>query len=247
MSRLWMRLLAVSCGLTLATSAQATHQYSMQSYLNSPVAPRGWQPAAFWCDAGQRVLALTRPEKGAALAGPVLLLEWKGIHFTRQRYRLGRSDAGAGNVFNTIAPAGVQPDSDGLFKYYIHTSNVENTQDPAYLMSRVVEFVLPGGAYACRFESRARFMGATSRHGISILEDGKGLRYVSVNRNGSVGLSLVGGKRIVDAAGDEYRWENAGYVYVLRVGRPDAHLDVLRGHQVVQSETFLAYSVSVKN
>lgn len=245
MRRPLMLLLAVPCVLLVSAAAQQRHE--TRSYLNSPAAPRGWQSAAFWCDAGHRVLALTQPLKRVARAQPVQLLRWTGAQFTRQRYQLGLSDAGAGSVVNTIAPAGQQPDSGGLFKYYVHTSNVENTRDPAYQMDRVVEFVMPEGTYACRYNSQATFMGATARHSITVLKNGTSLRYISVDRDGSAGLSIVAGTHKVNAAGDEYRWTNAGYTYLLHVRSSGTHLDVLCGQQTVQRETFLAYSVSVNH
>ena len=162
----------------------------------------------------------------------------------RQSYQYGPSDAGAGNLYTALTPAG-QPVSDHHTSY-VHTSNVENTNDTAYRMDHTIKFVLSTGTYTCAYQAQAEFMGATARHGITVLETGSTVRYVSSNRDGSVGLNLAGGTHTVIAGSDDYFWKNNGYSYALHVGRPGATLTVRRGSAVMSRETFQAYSVSLK-
>ncbi|AWN24149.1 hypothetical protein DKM44_13690 [Deinococcus irradiatisoli] len=228
MKSLWCLLLA-------ASSLAAAQPYEMKSYLNFG----GWQPAAFWCDTPTRVLAVTQPAS-SDLPQPVKLVEWTGPNMTWNAYQLGRADPGAGQVYHALTPAG-QPTSPNP-AYFIHSSNIENTQDPAYRMTHINEFKVPSGRFGCRYKPQAAFLGATAHHSITVWEYGGKVTYSSTNKGGSGGVYLTGGSH----TGQEYRWTNQGYTYLLTLGEPGATLSVLRGGKVLSREPFLAYSISVK-
>ncbi|WP_420595469.1 hypothetical protein [Deinococcus sp.] len=229
MKLLWLSLLAVS-------SLASARGYEMKSYLNL----NGLRPAAFWCDAPGRVLAVTQPETMADTAQPVKLVQWTGSQASVQNYQLGPAEAGAGNVYTALTPADQQVSQSP--KYYVHSSNVENVNDPAYRMTNVSEFKLPAGNFKCLYKPNAAFIGATARHSITVWEYQGKVTYSSSNRTGQGGVYLTGGKH----TGDEYRWTKNGYTYALNLGDPGASLSVLRGGKLLSQEAFEAYSVSVR-
>ena len=213
MKPLWLSLLA-------AASLASAQGYEMKSYLNL----NGWRPAAYWCDAPGRVLAVTQPLQTTGNSSqPVKLVQWTGANHTWQNYQLGPSDPGAGQLYTALTPAG-QPVSDSP-QYFIHSSNIENVSDPQYRMTKVGEFKLPAGTFPCRSQPQAAFMGATARHSVTVWEAGGKLTYRSRNRDGTPGVDLTGGIHV----GDDYRWTRNGYTYVLKLGDPGATLSVLRG------------------
>ncbi len=229
MKPLWLFLLA-------AASLSSAQGYEMKSYLNFG----GWQPAAYWCDAPGRVLAVTQPQRTDNSAQPVKLVQWTGATHTWQNYQLGPSDAGAGQLYTALTPAGqIISDSPNSF---IHSSNIENVSDPQYRMTKVGEFKLPGGTFQCRYKPNAAFIGATARHSVTVWEAGGKLTYSSSNRDGTPGVYLTGGIH----AGDEYRWTKNGYTYALKLGDPGATLSVLRGGKRLSQEAFQAYSISIR-
>lgn len=229
MKFLWLPLLA-------AASLASAQGYEMKSYLNLG----GWQPAAFWCDAPGRVLAVTQPADLSDRIQPVKLVQWTGASHTWQNYQLGPADPGAGQIYNSLTPAG-QKVSDSP-QYFIHSSNVENARDPGYRMTRVGEFKVPGGTYSCRYKPNAAFVGATARHSVTVWESGGKVTYRSSNRDSTAGVYLTGGTR----EGHEYRWTKNGYTYALNLDDPGATLSVLRGGKLLSKEAFQAYSVSIK-
>ncbi len=231
MKLLWLAaLLAASLA-----PAQGKAGYEMKSYLNV----NGPQPAAFWCGAPGRVLAVTQPAQMTQPPQPVKLVQWTGNASTWQDYQLGPADSGAGQVYHALTPAG--QNISGSPQYFIHSSNIEHVLDPAYRMTRVNEFKVPAGTFQCRYQPQAAFIGATARHSVTIWESGGKVTYSS-NRDGAAGVFLTGGTH----AGDEYRWTKNGYSYVVTLGAPGAALSVRRGGQLLSREAFLAYSVSVK-
>ena len=228
MNRLWLLVLA-------SVSLASAQGYEMKSYLNVS----GPQPAAFWCDTPGRVLAVTQPESTPDTSRPVKLVQWTGNKASIQNYQLGPSDAGAGNLYTALTPAGQRVSRSP--KYYVHSSNVENVNDPNYRLTHINEFKLPAGTFNCRYKSQAVFIGATARHSITVWEYQGKVTYSSSNRGGSGGVYLTGGTH----TGNEYRWTKHGYTYALTLGNPGATLSVLRGGKVLSREAFEAYSVSV--
>ncbi|AZI43304.1 hypothetical protein EHF33_11585 [Deinococcus psychrotolerans] len=237
MKLLWIALLAASLAAASPTTAQG---YEMKSYLNL----NGAQPAAFWCDTPERVLAVTQPKGtgGAAqpVTQPVKLLEWAGGDSSVQDYQLGPSDAGAGNLYTALTPAGQKVSQTP--RYYVHSSNIENVNDPLYRMTHVNAFKVSAGTFACRYKPQAAFIGATAKHSITVWESGDKVTYSSSNHDGTPGLYLMGGTH----SGQHYRWTNNGYTYALTLDDPAATLSVLRGAKVLSKEAFLAYSVSTR-
>ena len=115
---------------------------------------------------------------------------------TWQNYQLGPADAGAGQVYTALTPAGQTVSHSP--QYYIHSSNIENVNDPAYRMTKVGEFKVPAGTFQCRYQPQAAFIGATARHSVTIWESGGKVTYRSSNRDGTVGVYLTGGRHAGD-------------------------------------------------
>ncbi|TSA82430.1 hypothetical protein FNU79_13725 [Deinococcus detaillensis] len=238
MKLLWLSLLAAA---SLAAASPTTAQgYEMKSYVRF----LGFEPAAFWCDAPGRVLAVTQPKGtgGAAqpVTQPVKLLEWAGSDYSVQDYQLGPSDAGAGNLYTALTPSAM-PVRDAP-TFFIHSSNVENARDPQYRMTHILEFKVPSGTFRCRYKPQAAFVGATALHSVTIWEHQGKVTYASTNHNGTPGVYLTGGQH----SGNEYRWYKSGYTYLVKLSFENSSLIVLRGNTVLSNESFQAYSVSVR-
>ncbi|MFW8626459.1 hypothetical protein [Deinococcus sp. ME38] len=199
----------------------------------------GWQPVRFWCDTPGRVLALS-----GAGAGPGTLTQWVGGVRSQVAVTVGADDAGAGQVYTPLTFAGRSAPAPGFF---VHSSNVQNVQDPTYRLTRVNGFRVPAGSFDCRYVPQAAVVAATARHSVTVWEAAGKVTYASRNRDGTPGVQLTGGAHVTDGERDEYRWNRGGYAYVLVVGTARAaggELRVERAGRVLSREPLLAYSVS---
>lgn len=177
----------ISLGLALSALALAAPQgYEMQSYVNIG----GKVQSAFaWCDAPDRVIGVTQPARNdPTTPQPIKLRQVlkrpapnTDAFDDVAEYRLGPSDPGAGQVYTAIT----FPESGG--RYFIHTSNVENVNDPAYRMTRVNEFRTPEGSFRCRYQAQAVFMGTTSKRTVIVWDNGKTVTYATRNFDGTPG------------------------------------------------------------
>ncbi|MFC5848382.1 hypothetical protein [Deinococcus petrolearius] len=204
-----------------------------------------WRPVAAWCDTPGRVLAITAP-RGQGAVRPATLVQWTGGRLSARTWQYGPGEGAAGSSYVALTPAGQQVSDDPT--YYVHTSNVENVQDPAYRLTRVVEFRVPAGTFRCRYVPQAAVLAATAKHSVVVWEQGGKVTYASRNRDGTAGVQLTGGTHTQGAGGDEYQWRRGGYTYALEVGRDGAaggRLSVSRGGRLLSREALLAYSVSV--
>lgn len=199
----------------------------------------GWQPVRFWCDTPGWVLALS-----GAGAGPGTLTQWVGGVRSQVAVTVGADDAGAGQVYTPLTFAGRSAPAPGFF---VHSSNVQNVQDPSYRLTRVSGFRVPAGSFDCRYVPQAAVVAATARHSVTVWEAGGKVTYASRNRDGTPGVQLTGGAHVTGGERDEYRWNRGGYGYVLVVGTaraPGGELRVERAGRVLSREPLLAYSVS---
>ncbi len=114
-------------------------------------------------------------------------MQWTGASHTWQHYQLGPADAGAGQVYHSLTPAGQKVSSPP--QYFIHSSNIENVNDPAYRMTKVGEFKVPAGTFPCRSQPNAAFIGATAQHSVTIWESSGRVTYRSSNRDGTAASS----------------------------------------------------------
>ncbi len=229
----------VLVALVLASSAGAQVRWHESSYADIG----GWRAVHSWCDTPERVLAVTAPG-GSSTA--VKLAQWMGGQLTVQNWQLGRPEPGAGQVYTPLTPAGQVPGPNPRF--FIHSSNIENTADPRYRMTHINEYALPAGRFRCRYVPQATVLAATAKHTAIVWETGGTVTYASRNRDGTPGIQLTGGTHTQAAGRERYVWNNAGYRYVLEVGdtaQPGGSLSVLRGGRVLSREELLAYSISV--
>ncbi|THF71746.1 hypothetical protein E7T06_01975 [Deinococcus sp. Arct2-2] len=227
--------------LTLAASGSAAAQaaYRMDSYvtLNGKT-----QPAFAWCDAPDRVLALTNPAKAPASPQPVTLARWlkrAPNKIQTGTYQLGPGEGAAGTIFVALNPA-KQPDSDGN----VRLSNVLNVNDPAYRMSAVNGFKTPYEDVRCRYVPDAAFMGVTAKRTVIIWENGGKITYATRNFDGTLEVYLTGGTVAHDDIGPEYTFNKAGYTYLIKFHPYAAFVQVKQGTKLLQTEPFLAYSIS---
>ena len=198
-----------------------------------------WKPVRFWCDMPGRVLALS-----GAGAGAGTLTQWVGGVRSQVPVTVGADDPGAGQLYTPLTFAGRIAPAPGFF---VHSSNVQNVQDPAYRLTRVNEFRVPAGSFACRFVPQAAVVAATARRSVTVWESGGRVTYASRNRDGTPGVQLTGGAHVAGRERDEYRWNRGGYAYVLVVGTaraPGGELRVERAGRVLSREPLLAYTVS---
>ena len=105
----------------------------------------GRQPLWAWCDSPDRVLALIQygvPATTYAQTTPAELHEWPktaaGLGKIQvSEVQIGVPDPGAGQIYTPLnLTSGPRKGQSG----YVHTSNIENTNDPAYRMRKTGEF-----------------------------------------------------------------------------------------------------------
>lgn len=238
-------------GLVLAGTASAT-PYAVQSYVKVGQTTR---PAFAWCDAKDRILAVTAP--APALSGPddvreVNLLRWlkSKPEPSNFRYKLGPMEGAAGSTYVGLIPAGFKATRDLASQYFIHISNVESPAGMGYRMQRVVRFKLPLGEYACRYVPNAAFVGATSKRTVIVWDEGDTITYTTRNFSGAPGVYVTGGHKTVSVKGGnvyEFKTED-GYRYRVWVDNlgpgTGSRVEILRNAKTISTETFLAYSVS---
>ncbi|QBY07053.1 hypothetical protein E5F05_03845 (plasmid) [Deinococcus metallilatus] len=242
----------LTLGLALSGLALAAPQrYEMQSYVNSV---KKWEPAFAWCDAPDRVLAVTRPAStDPNEVQPVTFMRWlkrnPGQPYIAQ-YLLGPSEGAAGTVYTSLIPPGRTPHSEATPQSFVSISNVENVIDPAYRMTHVNEFKLDGKSYRCRYVPQAAFMGATNKRTVIVWDNGRAATYATRNFDGTPGVYVTGGQKRQQAEATVYEFKTGdGYTYQLKIAPQEysgnAELSVLRQGQVIQTEPFLAYSISL--
>ncbi|AWT36592.1 hypothetical protein GCM10008956_18350 [Deinococcus arenae] len=198
-----------------------------------------WKPVRFWCDTPGRVLALS-----GAGAGAGTLTQWVGGARSQVGVTVGADDPGAGQVYTPLTFAGRAAQAPGFF---VHSSNVENVQDPAYRLTHISEFRVPAGSFACRYVPQAAVLAATAKHSVIVWDAGGKVTYASRNRDGTPGVMITGGTRATRDGRTEYRWNRGGYGYVLTVGlagHAGGELRVERAGRTLSRESLLAYSVS---
>lgn len=75
---------------------------------------------------------------------------------------MSEGDGAAGSVYY---PFGLGKSAASHPQNYVRISNVENTLDPSYRMTRVGEVMLNNVTYRCRYVPEAAFVGVTPQSG----------------------------------------------------------------------------------
>lgn len=242
----------LTLGLALPGLALAAPQrYEMRSYMQIDGKV---QPAFAWCDAPDRVLAVTRPMDALSQPQPIKLARWlkrpqpeSDAATLTALYLLGPSEGAAGSVYTRLS----FPDGSGAnSNFYIRASNVENVLDPAYRMTRVNEFRTPESTFPCRYQPQAVFMGATVKRTVIVWDNGKTATCATRNFDGTPGVYVTGGRKRQQEETTIYEFKTVNdFTYQLKIDAPErsrhAELAVLRQGQVGQTESFLAYSISL--
>lgn len=244
MGRAVRRRSVVLTALALAGLALAAPQrYEMKSYVN---VGGKVQPALAWCDAPETVIALTTPQSGqATLAvwdkGQSNLLPPNTFPAT-----VGDPDPGAGQTYLPLTWKNGAATVKGL----LHSSNVENVQDPAYRMTHINEFRLSDLQHRCRYQPQAAFMGATSKRTVIVWESGKTATYATRNFDGTPGVYVTGGRKIANEELTAYEFlTRDNYRYRVEIVAQDyggtGSISVFKGRQQLLQEPLRAYSVSL--
>ncbi len=251
-------LVTLLCALAAASSMARAGAagYEMKSYV---VADGQTQEAAAWCDAPDRIIGVVQPASAnLKQPQPTKLRQvlkrpapnTDAFDYVAE-YLLGPSEGAAGSVYSALIPPGRTPHSDAASQYYLRLSNVENTADPAYRMSRVNEFRTPEGAFRCRYVKDAAFMGVTNKRTVIIWDNGKTVTYATHNFDGTPGVYITEGrKRYTTEGGTGYEFKTTdGHTYGVMIDeyRPasGAKLSVYKAQNLKLSEKFLAYSISL--
>lgn len=252
----WQQTVAVKTAISialllgqpvLATAAQ------MQSFVSNGTQT---QAAFAWCDAKDRILAVTAP--ASPLTGPddvreVNLLRWLKTRPTQStfKYKLGPMEGAAGSTYVGLIPAGFKANRDLASKYFIHLSNVESPAGMGYRMQRVVRFKTMQGENTCRYVPNAAFMGATTKRTVIVWDEGDAITYATRNFDGKPGVYVTGGRKTYSQEGGtmyEFTTED-GYTYHVWVDDmgpgTGSKLTVTRSGKTLSTEPFLAYSVSI--
>ncbi|WP_339097518.1 hypothetical protein WDJ50_16885 [Deinococcus sp. VB142] len=234
------------------TPAPETGRFLMTSF-------SGGQPLWAWCDSPSRVLALIQyavPATTNPQTTPAELHEWPKTAAGLGKIQvstvlIGQPDPGAGQIYTPLKlTSGPRKGQSG----YVHTSNIENTNDPAYRMTKTGEFKLGNDVYKCRYVKDATFIGVTQKRTVIIWDNGKTATYATRNFDGSAGVYVTGGKNI--DFGSETGWgyeflKKEGYKYSVSSGdgmrpkQPPLSVTVYRKGKVLTDEPFLAYSISL--
>ena len=228
--------------------APQTGQYLMTSSMGNG------QSLSAWCDVPNRVLALMpyAVVSNTTFSGGELY-EWPKTAAGLGRIRASAfewsgHDAGAGQVYQSFKLLdGPRKGQSGA----VHTSNIENVQDPAYRMTKTGEFKLGNEVYKCRYVKDAAFIGVTAKRTVIIWDNGKTATYATRNFDGSAGIYVTGGKisRPVNGKTHSEFASSGGYAYrvsnSVRSSPAGLALHVFRDNKAISEEPFLAYSVSI--
>lgn len=246
--------LLLSSGVLASGSHVNAITYEMKSYVQVGNATR---PAFAWCDAPDRILAVTAPSP--PLSGPndvreVSLLRWlknKPGTVGNFRYKLGPSEGAAGSTYVGLIPAGFKATRELASRNFIQLSHVQ--RPPEYRMGRVVKVNTMQGGNTCRYVPNAAFMGVTAKRTVIVWDEGDAITYATRNFDGKPSVYVTGGRKIRSIEGGstyEFKTED-GFQY--RVVIDDygpgtgAFIHVARNGSLKSREPFLAYSVSSIN
>lgn len=235
----------------VAMAANSAVNSSMHSYVQVGAKT---VPAFAWCDAPDRILAVTMPSP--ALSGPddareVNLLRWmKNKPVAGNfKYKLGPSEGAAGSSYHGLIPAGFKATRELASKYYVRISNVQGP--PENRMVNVQRFNTMQGSNTCRYVPNAAFMGVTGKRTVIVWDEGDAITYTTRNFDGKPGVYVTGGKKTLgNEGGTSYSFTTEdGYLYRVSIDEygpgGGARLGVQRNNKVLSNEAFLAYSVSV--
>lgn len=216
------------------------------------------QPAFAWCDAPDRIIAVTQPANADSNQSQLVKLRQvlkrpapntDAFDYVAE-YLLGPSEGAAGSMYTALLLPGRTQNFGAASQYFIRRSNVENVQDPAYRMSRVNEVRTPEGSFRCRYVPQAVLMGVTSKRTVIIWDNGKTITYATRNFDGTPGIYVTGGQKGHSLeGGTAYEFSTKdGFLYRVVV---DSYgpgtgftVNVLRNGTVKGRESFLAYTVS---
>lgn len=238
---------AALLALSLLSAANAQNTFAQRDYLRLST---GWANAFAWCDAPDRVIALSQPTPPPTNAQPVTyqrFLKKAPQAVTTKTYFLGPGEGAAGSSYVSLAARKQATPSP---TYFVHLSNVEKAGQDDYLASHVVEIKSPLDPQAarCRYQPNAVFSGAGERRTFYVLKRYSGDYAYQSSDYGGGGVFVAGGTRRVNANGSVwYEFKNGAYAYRVQVGPPNdpgATVAVFKNGRGVSRETLRVYSDS---
>lgn len=252
----WALMGVATFGGAAALQSQAAAQLQPVRSISMAKVGEAWRPALFVCDATNRdrVIALSAPTRDRRAT--LVSFSKPGLTATARAVRIGRGDAGMGQIFYPLSDATGTP--VGAIRG-VNPAMVE----PGATTPTVTSLLLGRETIGCRFAPQTRILGATPRRSIQVTAapDG-GYRYRSYDhdtnlpevgrpwggRDTRASLALDGG-RIVDQRGDRrtFEFRARGFVYRVMAStdplRAGGGVQVWQAGRLVLSEAFGAYTV----
>ena len=195
-----------------------------------------WRPIWFLCDAdGPALLTVGRPTAGAVTIGSYGRRSLAAG--PRQRYRLGRADPGAGQIYHALSRGGRQLGN-------LHATNPEMI-DPPPDVPAFSSITQQGRTARCRLLPGSRMIGVTRQRTIVIARERDGLVYRAYPLAAAADLpsiTLRGGA--MDDGG--YIFAQGPYRYRITVGLDHAggSVTVTRNGRALAAEPLLAYAAA---
>lgn len=237
----------------------ATAQWQPVRSISMVKSNEAWRQALFVCDATNRdrVIALSAPTRDRRAT--LLSFSKPGLTETARAVRIGRGDAGMGQIFYPLSDATGTP--IGAIRS-VNPAMVE----PGATTPTVTSLLLGNETIGCRFAPQTRLLGATPRRSIQVTAapDG-GYRYRSYDhdtnlpevsrpwggRDTRASLALDGG-HVVDQRGGRrtFEFRARGFVYRVMAStdplQPGGGIQVWQAGRLVLSEAFGAYTVALQ-
>ncbi|MES1158684.1 MAG: hypothetical protein ABUL42_02205 [Terricaulis silvestris] len=251
-----MRLLPLLCVIALAACGrQAPPATSASTATPAPALTQAATPAPwFICDGldAPSVFVLTKDAAGTK----VTLAEYNktgGGEAARQEFDLGESEGAAGSVYFPLQQNGAETGA-------ARALNPGMLDEPGAAYTQpFTSLKLGDRQISCRWLSRTRVFGFTSRRSFAVTEDADGdLIYTTYNfadaakqqpidlsgsqRTTTFSLEVRGGSEQLGPAGAAYHFENNGYSYDLSAPQAGAAQLVVKQASIVQqAEPIIAF------
>lgn len=221
------------------------------------------QAAWFICDAlnAKKVVVGTLPNA----FGRLQLTSYSKMqpgHYQYQTYALGQAQVGGGSTLFPLslrALASQRADDELALANLGPPSGPDRAFTPPYLALKTEQ-----DQTACRWLAGTRVSGFTPWRSFVVTESASGVltyqtfdfkdaartRVLDIDgtqRSSVPSIKITGGTRTVNVAAQTFRFENAGYMYILRVPTcaAEATLSVLRDGRVIQRERVTGYTLSL--
>lgn len=233
----------------------ATDGYQLRSYVQTETSAL---PAFAWCEAKDKILALTQPQQALTTPRPTTLYSWSKSQLgqpTTQNMQLDRASQNKSS--NQVTHKLLSKSTSGVLAF--GKSKKEGARMP-----KIDNFQLGKSQNSCRHAFNAAFMGASNKHTVIVWDgncDFSGLvckatlatrSYKGNNNllldNGQMGyrnIQLNKGKVTSFTLTYTFESDSDGLFRLLEITDKGSTLTTRKAGQVLSRERFLAYSVSL--